>query len=370
MALDFSFLEIEWIYYLVVILISSVVSFIAIPSIIFVARERHLYDDAEGSRKDHDHGIPRLGGVAIFCSFSIVSLLFAKYDAVIPTNILLTSCIILFAVGLKDDLAGSGPGTKFVMQFLVAAILVFLGDVRLTSLYGVFNVSEIPIYVSIPVSILIIMFIVNAFNLIDGINGLAGTIGLVVNLTFAVLFIHMGQIEMASLAFSMVGAIIGFLYYNYTPARIFMGDTGSLLIGLISVVLAIKFIELNKFTDLGTRPSFFSAPAIAVAILIIPLFDTFRVFSIRILKGNSPFKADRNHIHHRILRLGFTHIQTTYLLALTNLVFIYIALNLRNWGNFSLIFMFMIVCAFINWCTTVLIRVKDRGHFKLHFLYK
>ncbi|WP_442796385.1 MraY family glycosyltransferase [Pelobium manganitolerans] len=370
MNFDFSFLEVEWIYYLVVIVVSSIVSFIAIPSIIFVARERHLFDDMESGRKDHDHGIPRLGGVAIFCSFTIVSLLFAKYDAILPTNILLTSCIILFAIGLKDDLAGSGPSTKFVMQFLVAIILVLLGDVRLTSLYGVFNVAEIPNFISIPVSVLIIMFVVNAFNLIDGINGLAGTIGLVVNLTFAVLFIHMGQIEMASLAFSMVGAIIGFLYYNYTPARIFMGDTGSLLVGLISVVLAIKFIELNKFTDNGIRPSFFSAPAIAVSVLIIPLFDTFRVFSIRILKGNSPFKADRNHIHHRILRLGFSHIQTTYALAFTNLLFIYLALNLRSWGNFVLIFLFMGICALINWVTTILLRIKDRGHFKIHFLYK
>lgn len=370
MEFDFSFLEIEWIYYLVVITISSVISFIAIPSIIFVARERHLYDDAESNRKDHDHGIPRLGGVAIFCSFTIVSLLFAKYDAVLPTNILLTSCIILFAVGLKDDLAGSGPSTKFIMQFMVGVILVLLGDVRITSLYGVLDVFAIPIYVSIPVSVLIIMFIVNAFNLIDGVNGLAGTIGLVVNLTFAVLFIHMGQIEMASLAFSMVGAIIGFLYYNYTPARIFMGDTGSLLIGLVSVVLAIKFIELNKFTDYGARPSFFSAPAIAVSILIIPLFDTFRVFALRVLNGNSPFKADRNHIHHRILRLGFSHIQTTYLLAFTNLLFIYMALNLRELGNFPLIVMFLALCALINWATTVMLRIKDRGHFKFHFLYK
>ncbi len=370
MAFDLSFLEIEWIYYLVVIIISSVVSFFAIPSVIFVARERHLYDDAEVSRKDHDQEIPRLGGVAIFCSFTIVSLLFAKYDAVLPTNILLTSCIILFAVGLKDDLVGSGSSTKFIMQFLVAVILVLLGDVRLTSLYGVFDVFAIPSYVSIPVSVLIIMFIVNAFNLIDGVNGLAGTIGLVVNLTFAVLFIHMGQIDMASLAFSMVGAIVGFLYYNYTPAKIFMGDTGSLLIGLVSVVLAIKFIELNKFTNFGPKPSFFSAPAIAVSVVIIPLFDTFRVFALRILKGNSPFKADRNHIHHRILRLGFSHMHTTYLLAFTNLMFIYVALSLRELGNFPLIVMFLTMCAFINWATTILLRIKDRGHFKLHFLYK
>lgn len=370
MNFDLSIFDTDWLYYSVVIAMSALLSFIAIPSIIFVARERHLYDDLQNHRKEHDHGIPRLGGVAIFCSFTIVSLLFAKYDAYLPTNILLTSCIILFAVGLKDDLAGARTSTKFVMQFLVAAILVSLGNVRLTSLYGIFSVHEIPYLVSIILSILIIMFIVNAFNLIDGIDGLAGTIGLVCCLTFAILFIHMGQLEMASLAFSMVGALVGFLYYNYSPAKIFMGDTGSLLLGLISVVLAIKFIELNKFSPSNYNPAFSSAPAIAVAVIIIPLFDTFRVFSLRILQRKSPFTADRNHIHHRILRLGFSHIQTTFLLALTNLIFIYLALEFREWGNFVLIFLFLGVCFLVNWLTTVFIRVKDRKSFKLIYLFK
>jgi UDP-GlcNAc:undecaprenyl-phosphate GlcNAc-1-phosphate transferase len=368
--LEFSLINTEWLYYVVVILISSIVSFIAIPSIIFVARERHLYDDLQSHRKEHDHGIPRLGGVAIFCSFTIVSLLFAKYDAFLPTNILLTSCIILFAVGLKDDLAGAGPGTKFTMQFLVASILVILGNVRITSMYGVFNVQEIPFAISVVISVLIIMFVVNAFNLIDGVDGLAGTIGLVVCLTFAVLYIHMGQLEMASLAFSMVGALAGFLFYNYSPARIFMGDTGSLLIGLVSVVLGIKFVELNKFDGANGHPVFYSAPAIAVAIIIIPLFDTFRIFSIRILKGQSPFRADRNHIHHRILRMGFNHIQTTFLLAVTNLVFIYLALELRNWGSFILIFLFLGICVLINWGTTIIIRVKERKSFKTSYFFR
>jgi UDP-GlcNAc:undecaprenyl-phosphate GlcNAc-1-phosphate transferase len=368
--LDLSIFDNEWLYYAIVIGLSTLVSFIAIPSIMFVARERHLYDDFQSHRKEHDQGIPRLGGVAIFCSFTIVSLLFAKYDAFLPTNILLTSCIILFAVGLKDDLAGSSPATKFSLQFLVAVILVLLGSVRISSLYGVFNIYELPFLVSVLLSVLIIMFIVNAFNLIDGIDSLAGTIGLIVCLTFAILFTHMKQIELASLAFSMVGAIIGFLYFNFSPAKIFMGDTGSLLIGLISVVLAIKFIELNKFTTENYDPVFYSAPATAVAIIIIPLFDTFRVFSLRIFNKQSPFQADRNHIHHRILRLGFNHTQTTLSLALTNIFFIYLALSLRDWGNFVLIFMFLGLCMLINWVTTVLIRVKDRKSFKISFIFR
>lgn len=355
----FTFLESGVGFYCLIVIISALVSRIAIPSIIFVANTRDLFDDVDHVRKTHTKGISRLGGVSIFCSFIIVSLLFANYDAFLPTNILLTSCIILFAVGLKDDLAGAGPGTKFFMQFLVASILVILGDVRLTSLYGVFNVQDIELIPSVLISIIIIMFMVNAFNLIDGIDGLAGTIGIIVNLTFAIMFLHMQQAELATLAFSMVGALAGFLYYNYTPARIFMGDTGSLLIGLISVILAIKFIELNKFNENIGRPIFISAPAVAVAVLIIPLFDTFRVFILRILKKKSPFSADRNHIHHRILRLGFTHLQATFSLALTNIVFIYLALFFQDWGNFILIFVFLGLCILINIATIYILRIKE-----------
>lgn len=353
-----TYLESGWAFYCIIILISGLVSLIAIPSIIFVANTRGLYDDVNRERKDHGKGISRLGGVGIFCSFTIISLLFAQYDAFLPTNILLTSCIILFAIGLKDDLASAGAGTKFFMQFLVASILVILGNVRITSLYGVFNIQELDFIPSVILSIVTIMFMVNAFNLIDGIDGLAGTIGVVVNLTFAIMFLHMDQVELATLAFSMVGALAGFLYYNYSPPRIFMGDTGSLLIGLISVVLAIKFIELNKF-GFNIRPVFVSAPATAVAILIIPLFDTFRVFTLRILNKKSPFSADRNHIHHRILRLGFTHLQATFSLAITNIIFIYLALFFKNWGNFVLIFVFLGLCILINWATTYILRIKE-----------
>jgi UDP-GlcNAc:undecaprenyl-phosphate GlcNAc-1-phosphate transferase len=361
-----TYFESGWAFYCFIIVVSGLVSLIAIPSIIFVANTRNLYDDAEQERKDHSKGISRLGGVGIFFSFTIISLLFARHEAYLPTNILLTSCIILFAIGLKDDLASAGPGTKFFIQFLVAAILVTLGNVRLTSLYGIFNINEIGFTFSLILSIIVIMFMVNAFNLIDGIDGLAGTIGIVVNLTLAILFLHMNQTELAIVAFSMVGALAGFLYYNYTPSRIFMGDTGSLLIGLISVVLAIKFIELNKFTDSNTLPVFISAPAIAVSVLIIPLFDTFRVFTLRIIKKSSPFSADRNHIHHRMLRLGFSHLQATFSLAITNILFIYLALFFKSWGNFILIFVFLGLCVLINLITTYLLRIKDgrSGPFK------
>src|SRR6185312_15886509 len=152
-------------YYLIIVVFSVIISLLAIPTILHVARARHLYDDVGHFRKQHDHGIPRLGGIAIFVSFTITSLLFSMTDKSLPINYLLTACIILFAMGLKDDLSGVNSRTKFVIQFVVAAILVLLGNIRLSSMYGVFGIYNLPYWPAVILSVLTIILIVNAFNL-------------------------------------------------------------------------------------------------------------------------------------------------------------------------------------------------------------
>jgi UDP-GlcNAc:undecaprenyl-phosphate GlcNAc-1-phosphate transferase len=356
------------VYYIIIVTVSVLITLLSIPSILHVARARHLYDDLGHFRKQHDHGIPRLGGVAIFVSFTITSLLFSMTDKSLPINYMLTACIILFAMGLKDDLSGVNSRTKFYIQFVVATILVLCGNIRLTSMYGVFGIYNLPYWPSVALSVLIIILIVNAFNLIDGIDGLAATTGIVVNGCFAAMFIYMHQYELAAVSLAMVGAIFGFLKFNLTPAKIFMGDTGSLLIGLISVIMAIKFIELNKFTNLKT-PEVFSAPALAVAILIGPIFDTLRVFVLRISTGVSPFNADRNHIHHRMLKLGFNHLQTTLILAGINVLCVAMVLWFRSYGNSILLGLILAVCLMFNWTITFFIRSKERESLALRNLF-
>lgn len=356
------------VYYVIISVVSVLITLTAIPSILHVASTRHLYDDLGHFRKQHDHGIPRLGGVAIFVSFTITSLLFSMTDKSLPINYLLTACIILFAMGLKDDLSGVNSRTKFFIQFIVASILVVLGNIRLSSMYGVFGIYDLPYWPSITLSILTIILIVNAFNLIDGVDGLAGLTGIVSNGCFAWLFIYMHQYDLAAVALSMAGAIIGFLKFNLTPAKIFMGDTGSMLIGLISAVMAIKFIELNKFSAMKT-PDVFSAPALSVAILIGPIFDTLRVFILRISNGVSPFKADRKHIHHRLLKLGFTHLQTTLILTGLNVLCIVTVLLLRSYGNSVLLGLILAVCLLFNWTISFFIRSKVRENLALRNLF-
>ncbi|MGN6395623.1 MAG: MraY family glycosyltransferase [Mucilaginibacter sp.] len=357
-----------FVYYIFIIAVSLIITSFAIPSILHVARFRHLYDDLGHFRKEHDHGIPRLGGVAIFVGFTITSLLFCMTDKSLPINYLLTACIILFAMGIKDDLSGVNSNTKFIIQFVVCAILVVPGDIRLTGMYGVFGIYELPYFLSVILSVLIIMLIVNAFNLIDGIDGLAATTGIIANGAFAILFIYLKQYELAAVSIAMAGSVLGFLKFNLSPAKIFMGDTGSLLIGLISAVMAMKFIQVNMLTP-DKLPGIYEAPALTVAILIGPIFDTIRVFVIRIANGVSPFAADRNHIHHRMLKLGLTHLQTTLILTAANVATILMVLILKEYGNTVLILMVIGLSLVFNWLITFFLRSKQRESLALRNLF-
>ncbi|HOV45306.1 MAG TPA: MraY family glycosyltransferase, partial [Ferruginibacter sp.] len=166
------------------------------------------------------------------------------------------------------------------------------------------------------------------FTIIDGVYCLAGTLGLITTIALGGYFLLVGQTDYYVLAFSLTGSIIGFLIYNFSPAKIFMGDTGSLLLGLINSILVIKFINLAATP--GSHLPIQASPAVGFAIMIIPLFDTLRVFGLRILDRRSPFSPDRNHIHHYLLDLGFSHKKITFTCALVTIIFIAFAFYFRN----------------------------------------
>lgn len=349
----------EILYYLPIIGFSSLLVFLLVPSIIYVANQYQLFDNNQEKRKKHCYGICRLGGIAIFCSMVITMLLFPGVNEIQSINYLIIACMMIFAMGLKDDLWGVNHGTKFFIQLLVAFMIVMLADVRLSSMYNIFNIQELNMGESLGLSILVIIFIVNAFNLIDGIDGLLGITSVLVGLTFALLFISMNQPAYASLAFSMTGAAIGFLRFNILPAKIFMGDAGSLLLGLIAAILSIKFIELNNVG--GDQVEHFnSAPAIAVAVLIWPIFDTIRIFILRIINKKSPFIADDNHLHHRILKLGLTHFQATFLITCIYAGIILLAFHFRYLSNTRILGMLLIICVLLNMSLNFLTSFSQR----------
>jgi UDP-N-acetylmuramyl pentapeptide phosphotransferase/UDP-N-acetylglucosamine-1-phosphate transferase len=231
-----------------------------------------------------------------------------------------------------DDVLPLSPVKKFAGQVLVSIILAYKSNIRLTSFYGAFGVAELPELTGFVLSVVAIVGIINAFNLIDGINGLAGSVGLLACVVWGYWFWEVEASAMATIAVSLAGAIVAFLKYNFTPARIFMGDTGSLLIGTVCSILAIKFIETNYQLPTESALRFDAAPAIAVAVLILPIYDTLRVFVRRVFHGRSPFSPDKTHIHHLLLDLGLSHMQATAWLVIANVFFITLAVALNHLG--------------------------------------
>jgi UDP-GlcNAc:undecaprenyl-phosphate GlcNAc-1-phosphate transferase len=341
------------------------ITFFAIPSIIKIAIEKNLCDEP-GERRSHSHRVPTLGGIGIFSGL-IFSITFwipfnscnnPEYEYV---KYILCSYIIIFLIGAKDDIIPLPPIKKFVGQLLAAFILVYKAKISLSSLYGIFGVDDIPIYISIPLSVFTIIVIINAFNLIDGINGLAGSIGVITCSTFGLWFYLYGRLDLAIISSATAGALFAFLYYNMSnPSKIFMGDTGSLLIGLTASILAISFIENNKVWHPGWSVQ--SVPAVAIGILIIPLFDTLRVFIVRVLRKKSPFYPDRTHVHHLLLDTGLTHLQSTAVLSFVNIIFIILSYILMKIGTLNLLILNFSFAALLTGLLFYLVHFKKKNN--------
>lgn len=317
-------------------LTSLIAVIFAIPSIITVAKQKGLYDTPD-HRKLHINKIPRLGGIAIIAGFSIAVMIWGvPIEAVTRLQYMQAALIILFFSGLKDDVVGMSPMKKLSSQLLATALVVIGEDIRVTSFYGLFGVDSIPVWLSYGLSIFTIIVITNAFNLIDGIDGLAGGLGFIISVTFGLWFNFIDQVGWSIISFSLAGALLGFLVFNFNPAKIFMGDAGSLCTGFLLAILSIKFIEFNN-PSVQNYYKITTAPVIAIAILIIPLFDTIRVFIIRALKRKSPFSADRNHLHHLLLNTGLGHKEVSLLMYIVNIVFVLIAFLMKDSNILSML---------------------------------
>ena len=298
-----------------------------IPIIISIARSKKLLDLPDNYRKLHKHPIPALGGIAIFVGIIVSFSIWVGGNMPDFYPYLVAGSVLLLTVGVRDDILAMNVNKKFFVQFLAASAVVIGGNLRLNYLDGLLGLSSVPEAVAIVWSILAIMFIINAYNLIDGVDGLAGVLALVGSLGFGVWFFINGHIGESILAASLAGALLGFLYYNMSPARIFMGDTGALVIGLIMAVMAFRLVMLNSHS---TVFSLNSPTVFAVSLLIIPIFDALRVILVRLLKRRSPFLPDRNHIHHRLISLGFGHRNICRFLVFTNIAIIAIAVFLQQ----------------------------------------
>ena len=310
--------------------LAFLITYFAIPPIIKVAKDKKLFDEPD-ERKVHKSVIPTLGGLGIFAGFIIATLMGVPVHMANELQYFLAAAMVIFFLGIKDDRLLLSATKKFMGQLIAAGIIIKFGGIQINNLQGFLGIYEIPHITSYILTAFTIIVVTNSFNLIDGVDGLAGSLGLLTSLVFGVYFFVTGELMYSVMALSLAGSLIAFLIYNFSPAKIFMGDTGSLLIGLLNSIFAIKFIAVAANQDAGLP--LLSAPAIAFAILIVPLFDTLRVFSLRIFNRRSPFSPDRNHIHHFLLDLGLSQKIISLICVSANIVFIGLAYFLRSQGT-------------------------------------
>ena len=302
--------------------VAFIITFLAIPVILQVAEQKKLYDVPD-ERKVHTRLVASLGGVGIFGGFLLASLLSIQGYLNPEFQYFFAAALVIFFLGFKDDLMILSATKKFIGQIIAASILIHLGGIRLDSMHGLLGFNELPEAFSLALSYLTIIVVINSFNLIDGVDGLAAGLGILTMCVFGSYFFAIDFQAYALLAFAMAGSLIAFIIFNHYPARIFMGDSGSLMIGLVNAILVIKFINVADAPFVSIQIP--AAVAVGFAVLIVPLLDTLRVFSIRILNGRSPFTPDRNHVHHMLLDRGFGHAAVTAICVGVNIAFIGLA---------------------------------------------
>jgi len=340
--------------------VAVAVTLYLIPRIIRIVRELSL-SDKPANHKIHKFETPTLGGIGIFGGFAFGFLLSVN-GHIEKVPIIILAVIGLLFTGLKDDLAKVNPWTKFLEIITISLIVVLFTDLRFTSLHGFLGITEIPLWVSVVLTVFLMVLIINAVNLIDGIDGLAASVGIIASVSFGLFFWLSGDYGYAVMSAALTGSLVAFLPFNFSKGenKIFMGDTGSLAIGFLLTIFAIRFNELDAANKAWY--DFISAPTVSIAVLIIPLFDTLRIIVLRFYHKKSLFEADNRHIHHLMLEAGFSHGTTTLLLSLFNLFIILVAVLFDHLGILWLGLLLLIICISGNEVVSYYIRSRRQKH--------
>jgi len=320
------------------------VAFAGTPTIIRLATKFSFFDEPN-ERKMHGRRIPLLGGIAIFGAMLFAFTIWSGQYFTPKDLYIIAALIIIFFFGLRDDLAPLAPLKKLSGQVIASLIIVLFCNMGIKDLHGLLGIHEVGVVPSILLSLLVMLTIINAFNLIDGIDGLATGLGIIASALFGLVFLAYGELLMSVLAFALCGALSGFLPYNFYKASIFMGDTGTMTIGFILSVFTVHFTELST-AEAGGLFSYHAIPSFQLSVLIVPVADMIRVFMIRIFRGRSPFSPDRNHIHHRLLQLGLNPAQACLVLYAVSIGFAGLSWLLRD-SNDPLIFWYLFAGALL-----------------------
>ncbi|GFO69232.1 hypothetical protein GMLC_28110 [Geomonas limicola] len=293
------------IYVFYIFLTSLFTSLVLIPNISRLAVSIGIFDEIN-ERKTHTGAVPRLGGIAIFFALLLGVILFTEIDR--GMRGFLAGGLVVFLTGLTDDLEQITAEKKFLGEVMAALIVTVVGDIRVTSIGDLFGNGEILLgFFSIPFTIFVIVGVINSINLLDGLDGLAGGVTAIAAAAFGFLSYIAGDNMMVGVSAALLGAVVGFLKFNSYPARIFMGDGGSLFLGYCLAVLSVHLVQHNYMSGVGSELT-------PLIILAVPVFDTLFVMGKRLVNGKKMFSPDRSHIHHRFMDLGLGH-KTTVILV-------------------------------------------------------
>jgi UDP-N-acetylmuramyl pentapeptide phosphotransferase/UDP-N-acetylglucosamine-1-phosphate transferase len=313
---------------LMAIAIGAGITALIIPPVVRVAKSKHLFDFIE-ERKIHTQKIPPMGGVGIFLGVMIATVIFTKGKPFPEMIYIFTSALIIFFTGLKDDLVSISALKKTVVELIAIVILIWLGDIRITSFHGILGIHEISYSLSFAFTLFLFLALINSYNLIDGVDGLSSGLGMMVTSAFGVWFLLTGNEVYSIFAFAVFGSLLAFFMFNVygDGNKVFLGDNGSLVLGLFISIFCIEFIESVNLP--GSFLTNQALPAIAFSLVCLPLMDTLRVMLIRIFRGVSPFHPDNNHIHHKILIFTKKHLIITLILIGANLSILIVAVLLN-----------------------------------------
>ena len=293
-----------------ILLLPIVVAVVAVavihPQLVKIAKLKNIVDNPD-ARKLNKVPIPVLGGVGVFFGV-MLSLSIAGYyipDMSIPFELIIAMLIMLYT-GVGDDILNLSPRLRFGMQIFTVCLMMFLGGIYIDDFHGLWGVFQLPQVVAFLLTLISCVGIINAINLIDGVDGLCSCYGMFVSMMFAICFLRMGDVSYAILAFAVAGAIFPFMLHNMFGERykMFLGDGGSLVLGFICSLYVMRVIQS------GNEVVSESTISLTLAVLAIPVFDTLRVMTARIVAKRSPFSPDKTHLHHMFIRLGYSHVIT------------------------------------------------------------
>lgn len=357
------------------VVFSTILVSLVHPRLVKIARIKSIVDNPN-ARKLNKEPIPILGGVGVFFGiFITVGLFYFHYDCSSLFIVFIAMLLMLFT-GVADDILNLSPRIKFLLQVIAVCFLMGEGYI-LDNLHGLFGIHYLPVSVAYPLTLIACVGVINAINLIDGVDGLSSGYGIVVATICGIVFLHYGDMPYAILAWVIVGALFPFFMHNVfgRKYKMFIGDGGSLVLGVVFSAFILNILQYEGPTNIGTYSVSF-----LMAVFAVPVFDTLRVMLARIAKRRSPFSADKTHLHHMFIRLGFSHVLTTIQIIMLNLFVIMLwyitafVLHIAPELQFLIVFMACLVVTYGIWYIVAYLekyrpQVYNRvqQHIKLHY---